>query len=450
MRNLPALVFLFSALVAHADELPYKDQDFGCTAAADADRYFSDFNVDLDSFSGRELCNPTVDTKMLLNDLTIIEKTKFAAEVKHPFVRGYVAKDDYYNWMKGETRGVARGHDIPYATAYNSGGYFTMQDGWKALSTLGRVGTIIHEARHTEGYRHYRCETGPYASSWVSGCDTSYSQGGSHAVEMEYYARVVLEAQNLNPVYKSMARLMALGRSNFVFNEQPMKTREALLAKSAGKVTLVDGSKVVDRDLPQGIDASAKLKRSSFGATLVVNRTEAYALDLYDNATSKVAKSDDYSYFKMFKMEKDKLPEPVKAMEELDVGNLRFFTALTENGSFYNYNFGEGHWYDSVRAPADATDLVTTTPSGKRGLFAVKKDGSLFAFNFSRQRFETNATEMWPAAASAYAFAGTRLVKLGSDGRIVDANSGESFSSLPGQYTDLVNVPLYDAFEVVP
>ena len=223
-----ALSLSVSARAAGSD-LPYQDGDFGCIAKAEADRYVRDFGIDLNSFGGLELCNPAKDTKKLFNDLQLIEKAEFAPDASHNLIRAFVPYQSYYSWMKSETRGMERGNDVPYATAYNSGGYFTMQDGWAALSTLGRVGTVIHEARHTEGYRHYACSHGPYGASSTPGCDTSYSQGGSHAVEMEYYARVVLDAKNLHPVYKSMARLMALGRTNFVFNETPIRKREALL-----------------------------------------------------------------------------------------------------------------------------------------------------------------------------------------------------------------------------
>src|SRR4051812_22260962 len=124
MRTLLFLFCLFLSFNARA-ELPYLDGDFGCFSDADANRYLSDFAVNVDSFGGKELCDPSKDTKKLLNDLSLIEKSEFEARGEHKFIRGLVDRDNYYGWMKGETRGVRRGHDIPYATAYNSGGYFT-------------------------------------------------------------------------------------------------------------------------------------------------------------------------------------------------------------------------------------------------------------------------------------------------------------------------------------
>ena len=126
---------LFS-LNLSAQDMPYLDTAFACTDPADAERYIRDFNIDVPSFGGMELCNSQVDTKKLLNDLEILEKGRFSADGSNKFIRGFVAANNYYNWMKGETRGVERGQDVPYATAYNSGGYFTMQDGWAKRSCL--------------------------------------------------------------------------------------------------------------------------------------------------------------------------------------------------------------------------------------------------------------------------------------------------------------------------
>jgi hypothetical protein len=433
---------------AQAENLPYKDGDFGCFDSAKANRYLNDFEVDVDSFGGLELCDGQRDTKKLLNDLSLIENSQFVAGKDHSFIRGYVDRANYYNWMKAQTRGVNRGHDIPYATAYNSGGYFTMQDGWATISTLGRVGTIIHEARHTAGYMHFRCTFGPYANSSVSGCDTSYAQGGSHAVEMEYYARVVLEAKNLHPAYQSMARLMALGRSNFVFNQTPMKKREALVGLTQDKVVLVDGGNVIERQLPQAALGS-RLKRTSFGASLVKGEA-SIAVDLYKKDQLDFSPSDDYSYFKLFQSKRDGAPNQVADSEEIDQGNLRFFFVLGEQGKLFSYDFPDGEWYRASSPMADARSFVTRAPNGQAGLFAVKSDGAILPVDLANRRYGNPLGNRWTSDTAAYAMMNSTLVKLTAEGTVVDSASGAPVAELQQyRFTDLVNVPLYDAFEVV-
>lgn len=440
------LSFLLSAS-AHSANLPFKDGDFPCLSQADADRYKSDFNIDVNSFGGMELCNSAVDTKKLFNDLSLIEKTEFSADSNHSFVRGFVPTQDYYNWMKRETRGMDRGNDIPWATAYNSGGYFTMQDGWAVLSTLGRVGTVIHEARHTAGYRHYACTSGPYGGSGLSGCDTTYNQGGSHGVEMEYYARVVLQAKNLHPAYKSMARLMALGRSNFVFNEKPMRTREALLARVGNLMVLADGNAVLIREAPEA-EAGSLLKRTSFGASLVKGRN-AVAVDVYGFSNNGYSMSDDYSYYKLFKSPISGAPQSVQDTEELDVGTRRYFAALGDGGKVYAYNFPSGAWHPATAEIPGAEAFVTRAPNGQAGLFVVKSDGTVIPVDPATRRFGAPLKDRWNSGTRGYAMFGDTLVRLDSSGQVVYASTGAPVPVfIKRMVTDLVNIPLYDAFEV--
>ena len=443
--------FLFAFLLsaaAQAATLPYKDAEFGCFNANVADRYLRDFSVDTDSFGGRELCYGAKDTKKLLNDIYLVENAQFQALDKgHGFIRGYVARDNYYNWMKSQTRGVDRGHDIPYATAYNSGGYFTMQDGWATLSTLGRVGTIIHEARHTAGYPHYRCTFGPYANSSVSGCDTSYAQGGSHGVEMEYYARVVLEAKNLHPAYQSMARLMALGRSNFVFNQQPMVKREALLGLAGDRLVMIDNGQVIERPVPQA-EAGSRLKRTSFGASLVKGE-RSVAIDLYKKDDIGFNPTDDYSYYKLYQTPRTGRPQQVNDAEEIDQANLRFFTVLGEQGKVFSYDFPNGNWFPATQAIPNARALVTRSPAGQAGLFVVQADGMIFPYDLVSRRIGAPLAQRWLADTAAYAMLGSSLVRLTAEGAVVDSASGVPVAALANyRFTDVVNVPLYDAFEV--
>jgi hypothetical protein len=439
--------FLLAASAAHADNLPYRDGDFGCFSQADAQRYLNDFSVDVQSFGGLELCDNTKDTKKLLNDFSLIEKTQFNADQSHEFIKGMVPVNTYYSWMKSQTYGVQRGNDVPFATAYNRGGYFTMQDGWTTLSSLGRVGVVIHEARHTAGFPHYQCTTGPYAGSSVQGCDTGFAQEGAHAVEMEYYARVVLDAKNLSPVYQSMARLMAMGRANFVFNDKPMRTREGLLALSAGKVVLADGQLVTTHEVPV-TDGSVRLKRTSAGASLV-NGQKAVALDLYGAGAASYQLTDDYSYYKLFQTPRENAPASVADTEELDLNDQRYFAALDNNGNVSTYDFADGVWFPAVAAGGGAQGFVTVSPSGQAGLFLVKSDGSLLPFDFASRRFGAPLKDRWLSSARAYAHLGSQLVLLSSKGAVLDAASGAAIPAFAGQaVTDLVNVPLYDAFEV--
>lgn len=422
--------------------LPYLDQDFACISQQQAQKYINDFAIKVGSFGGMELCNATVDTKKLFNDLQIIEQGQFASGSSNILIKGYIPADQYYSWMKNQTRGMNRGNDIPYATAYNRMGYFTMQDGWAKSSTLGRVGVVLHEARHTAGYRHFPCKQGPYMGSNLDGCDQDYAQAGSHAVEMEYYARVSVTGQNFHPVYKAMARLMAMGRANFVFNSSPIRQREAMLAleEQAGPV-MFDGTLKVQRE---GTDSVGQLKRTSFGAA-IFNGLQAVALDVYEMTGFRPTTNDDYSYFKLLGMSQ---MGSLRDFEEYDVNQKRYVAAVTSSNQLATYNFPRGSWNSPTSLSITVEKTANTLPSGERGYFLIDKSGDVYSVNGDAQQVTTTGKK-WDAQIQSAAFFGSKILLLKNDGNIYLKNTDGSealFDS--GKYTQMVNVPLYDAFEV--
>jgi len=440
MWFLGALAFVAIEAIA-ATPMPYADQDFACITQQQADKYTRDFEVDVDSFGGLELCDSNVDSKKLFNDLQIIEQGQFSPSAQNLLIKGFVPADQYYSWMKSQTRGMNRGNDVPYATAYNSWGYFTMQDGWAALSTLGRVGTVIHEARHTAGYRHYPCNKGPYMGANLDGCDQNYAQAGSHAIEMEYYARVSVAGQNFHPVYQAMARLMAMGRTNFVFNSSPIQKREAVLAMEDqyGPV-LFDGANKLQRE---GSDFAGRLKRTSFGAALF-NGLQAVAMELYEINGSHPSIKDDYSYFKLLSMNN---MGSLKDFEEYDNNQKRYVAVVTGAEQLVTYNFPRGAWNSPKALSITVDRTATMLPSGEQGYFLISK-GDVYSVNGDNQQIKSTGKKWDDQIQSVVLLNGSTLV-LKIDGTIYQRNADGAETAFDGgKYTQMVNVPLYDAFEV--
>ena len=267
-------------------------------------------------------------------------------------------------------------------------------------------------------------------------------------MEMEYYTRVVLDSKNLHPVYQSMARLMALGRSNFVFNQSPIHKREALLGRAGNRMVLIDGDKSYEREAPAA-PAGALLKRTSFGASLVSGQ-KAIAVDVYGYSANNALIADDYSYYKLFTTPRPNAPSETNDIEELDVGTLRYLAVLGEQGKVYSYDFPSGGWHEPSAALAGAGTFVTRAPNGQAGLFVVKSDGGVIPFDLTNRSFGAPLRERWTSDTRAYAMNGTTLVKLMSDGTVVNAANGTPVDAFAKkQVTDLVNIPLYDAYEVV-
>lgn len=439
-----SVLFLLTALLgvhlAMASDMAYDDKDFACVSNAQAQKYVRDYNIDLDSFGGMELCDSKVDTKKLFNDLQIIEQGQFSADSGNNLVKGFVPANNYYAWLKEETRGITRGNDNPTATAYNSGGYFTMQDGWALMSTLGRVGTVIHEARHTEGYRHYPCTQGSYAGTGLPGCDRDYNTGGSHSVEMEYYARVAVQGQNFHPVYKSMARLMAVARANFVFNQTPLKKREALMALEAGtgKAVLFDGGNQFLRERPsiQGL-----LKRTSAGAAIFDYRM-AYTLEMYEVTGFNPTLEDSYSYLKLLMESK----APYKDFEEFDVGAKRYVVGVDQQNRWASFNFSRGRWNSSQATNLNFVKSTTRLQNGTQGYFLISDKNKIYQVDAENQRL-SETPHVWDPHVINVAQYDGGLLFLKDDGVIYRAN-GQPWEKATTTYSQIVNVPLYDSFEV--
>lgn len=439
------LLSLIISGMVWAQEIPWKDTDFRCLDEATAQRYVRDYRIDTRSFGGLELCRSEVDTKKLFNDLEIIEKGSFSTFGNNLFIRGFVPADGYYAWMKSQTRGINRGNDIPTATAYNSGGFFTMQDGWAVLSTLGRVGTVIHEARHTAGYRHIQCSQGPYQNVSMAGCDSHYNYAGSHAVEMEYYARVSVLGQNFHPVYKTMARLMGIARSNFVFNQPVITKKEGILALSADRrnIDLIIDDNIIEREAPQ---VSGALKRTSFGGS-IFDGQKAYAIELYGNEKLNVPIEDTYSYYKLF----ERLNQPAFDFEEFDVGSLRIVIQMKNNRSLQFFAFGRGDWGREQSLSFQVARSATRLPNGQTGFFLIDNQGAIYPLNTQNQSVGSALNFRWDQQAVSYAQYGSQQLVLKTDGLIYErlANGSEALWPLgKNKYSALINTPVYDGFAI--
>lgn len=438
-------IFNFFLSAAFAESLPYADDGFKCTDKAEAQAIVKDFNINLKSFGGLELCNPAVDFKKLTNDLMLIKEGRFAMNGENVFIRKFVDSSKYYPWLKSMTRGMNRGNDVPFATAYNRGGYFTMQDGWTKLSSLGRVGTLIHEARHTDRYGHIPCTHGPYMNANSAACDKDYKYGGSHAVEMEYYARVSVLGENFHPVYKSMARLMAIARSNFVFNASPIKNREALFAVSEnGEGLLYNGNQVVRREVP---NVEGLLKRTSYGAA-IYGKDKAYSIEMYENPNSKINILDTYSYFKLLLSY-----DNVKYMdfEEFDVNQKRHAVAVTEKNTWMSYDYPGGQWGRESSLNFQPVRSVSTVETGKQGYYLIDASNSIYELNMGQNAFSKPLSYKWNPEFRNIAKVDNRLFILKDDGKIYEKFQDGQIAISPlhqGNYKDIVAVPLYDGFEV--
>lgn len=405
-----------------------------CLDAQKVADYVRDFRIRKSTFGKEDLCDPKNELYQLYQSLLVIEAGQYSGRSRSKFIHNFVPKDKYLAWNAQRIYQLRRGHDIPYATAYNSGGYVTVQDGWAQLSSLGKVGTLIHEARHTDGYGHTACKFGPYKSEGVSGCDRSVESGGSHGVEMEYYARVVLEGENFHPVYQSMARLMLLARGHFVFNKPPLQADQGVFLRGVNGESFFFQSGTYYRQFPLNNYGNWLMKRGSMGPVLFDGQ-KALSVDIYNAQVTP--QKDEFSYYKLLDFPR---PEPFQDMEEIDQGGKKYLVALGQSGQLYQYAFRRSRW-NRIHSPSDYLAFKTRDPLGRSGLFVVHQSGQVERWDLARRKLQA-LPELWPAHVVDIVEMGSELVELRQNGQLVVRRTQQVVEGLPA-LMQAVEVPIY-------
>lgn len=108
---------------------------------------------------------------------------------------------------------------------------------WDLLTV---VATLVHEARHTNGFEHVDCSRGPFTRATGS-CDDTYSRKGAYAVGVEYKIKLS-QNEKVDPILRAGARSLAVADLFSRFNEVPFGFKEmAVLQDQRGGLHSFDG-----------------------------------------------------------------------------------------------------------------------------------------------------------------------------------------------------------------
>jgi hypothetical protein len=168
--------------------------------------------------------------------------------------------------------------------------------------------------------------------------------------------------------------------------------------------------------------------------------TSTLTLDLYGRRGELSSIQDDYSYFKLLLLDKGQGSDPLRDLEEVDIGTRRFAVGLKQDGTISSYQFGVGRWGDFANKNPNAAALVPTLPTGERGVFIRHADGTVVPM-----------VNKWPGDVAAAAIVNGKLVVLKSSGLTIMWN-GQEWVPIPVlkniAVAQLVSSPIYDAFVV--
>ncbi|MBI3554900.1 MAG: hypothetical protein HY074_01395 [Deltaproteobacteria bacterium] len=206
----------------------------GCIDADVAHKLIKDYGLEMGRFSGStELCDSKRPGKKMLNAILMLDQGKFGPTARAGLDRQMITTDyaTYFRQRIGRVvfDNQCGGTSWVLACVINSNPVMHVEKPYfdDDMALALQMTVLVHEARHTEGFPHYRCYTGGNAGK-NGACDLSYEAGGAYAVEVEYETRVALNGLNFNPVFKTMARLFAIDRLNNNFVTAPTTKKPAL------------------------------------------------------------------------------------------------------------------------------------------------------------------------------------------------------------------------------
>jgi hypothetical protein len=243
-----------------------------------------------------------------------------------------------------------------------------------------------------------------------------------------------------------MARLMAVARSNFVFNTGSLVSTERLLIRSNAEESQlsVDETTWIRRQTPNL--PNSQLKRTSAGAALFDGQN-ALTYDLY-NQTSEQNIIDDFSYLKLFRQDRGQGQAPLADFLEADVAGKRFVLLLNQQGQITNYNFAEGKLNPWSRFSAPGAFFSTETPEGKKGLFLVHNT-AIYELNTFGTLNPRLLSETWPRDLKSVMSLKQQRYFLSTNGELIAQDTTQQKeSTLSLDVKDAVLVPTYSEFDL--
>jgi hypothetical protein len=230
---------LFASLGVHADQQR-------CLDAARVDSYIHEFNIKtpVDRCAVGSTGYQVLKSLMNLDDIRPLTIT--ADNYDRQIVKG-TPMEFYRARVHTIVIDAATSEDCDSAAAYVDEDEKNVMHICPDFSgtEVDMMGTLMHEARHVDGFPHFQCNHGIYAGSGLANCDRSYEWGGAYAVEVEFEVRYS-RTESLPEELREQARALAVDNLINDMNEGPFGLRTGVfLENDRGEVSFYDGAKNV-------------------------------------------------------------------------------------------------------------------------------------------------------------------------------------------------------------
>lgn len=201
-----------------------EDKKTQCIEVSEAEFLIAKYKVRLETFPrvrnslSAELCAPQSKLRRILEAIRIIEFASF-----NDYPSGFVNRSYSDFFLERSTEILGKGCESQWGSfaiachQTNKGPTMVGQNIFH-YPPLFIAGALLHEARHADGFDHVNC-TNPKMGSASQGCDSQFSDGGSYAVQAEFFARIAVYGRNFDSTLRETARGFALDHVEMHFNE---------------------------------------------------------------------------------------------------------------------------------------------------------------------------------------------------------------------------------------
>ncbi|GEM_PF-4349594 len=226
--------------------------------------------------------------------------------------------------------------------------------------------TLLHEARHADGFSHVMCTHGDLAGT-IGGCDLKLEEAGSYGLEIEWGLKLA-KSDKVGKIVRDQSRSSSVYLMLNRINEYPLEIQEGLALQALnGEITFFDGqnqslitaavspeSVLSDRlGTPVFFDARANTFLGYYFSTELLSAPGLFANYL----TSSLAPSEkeallDINYEKLLFLFKDKI------------------IYMNDAGQFIEARHG-------INQPL-LFSMIRSLPPLKAGVYVTAEDGSIY------------------------------------------------------------------------
>jgi hypothetical protein len=199
-------------------------------------RFEADLGINYKTFSAqRDDLSTTADSRRVNNALAFLKFIEFENQPEG------LVQENYYDFINDRINAVIRSSGAKQPNVLAQASVFTDSTALKFRPSQMEIfdagvnrglfelmGTLVHEARHIQGFHHVDCKN----DTRKNACDPNFAFGGSWAVAAEFGARVALFSTNSSQFIKTIARLYAIELAVANLNTPALSPEKSLIVQT--------------------------------------------------------------------------------------------------------------------------------------------------------------------------------------------------------------------------